>query len=95
VTPGPRERIAGALEALSERRRLLLALNRIDGLAPAELACVLGGTEAAVARELALAQRQLERRARLASPLTSSRTGPRTALTRAPRACEEKTRWQA
>jgi DNA-directed RNA polymerase specialized sigma24 family protein len=95
MTPDVRARLAGALGALSERELLLLALSRIDGLVPAELACVLGGTEAAAARDLHLAQRRVARQTGAAPVSSNPKSSPRQAPTGAPRTREEKTRWQA
>ena len=63
VIPAARRSLALALAGLDERARTLLALSRVDGLSTSEIAAVLYSTPQQVSRDLAIAQRALERAA--------------------------------
>lgn len=63
ATHAARRTLALALAHLDERTRTLLALSRVDGLSTSEIAAVLYSTPQQVSRDLAIAQRALERAA--------------------------------
>ena len=54
-----RRRLRDALASLDARTRTVVALARLDGLTPAEIAVLLGATPGQVTRTLALAERVL------------------------------------
>jgi len=59
VSAPARRRLRDALASLDARTRTVVALARLDGLTPAEIAVLLGATPGQVTRTLALAERVL------------------------------------
>jgi RNA polymerase sigma factor (sigma-70 family) len=60
MTARARRRLAQVLEGLNERTRAMLALSRLDGLSPREIASLVEATPEQVSTDLAIAERALK-----------------------------------